>query len=211
MLAFRTTQAVAGRQAGSRPPVEGRTAKAAYPTATTSIELIVDSRGSIVECSDALMTSIGIPKEQIFGKNVRSFIPALPFQAETEGYNIAYATFLAARKDATTWSIVLTDGRRFNAEGRIAIQRTFDAYAICVSLAPTLPHLRSLHDENRAPGWPTRIEPATSRAHLMLARPYRNGRSHARHANGQLVPATIDLNEGRHDYRIALESELAVD
>lgn len=194
MFAFSTTQAIAGRQTGSRRPAGTGTLRAAPSIDTISAELIIDSKGSIIKCSDALLALLasgGITREQMTGKTVRSLIPGLPFQAATEGYNIAYATFAAAQEQASTWTVVLGDGRRVEAAGRIALQRGCDGYVIRLTLAAELPRTHGPEFAGIAvPAMPH----ASSRARLRQTGVFP---LHARHANGHVVPARTSFVEGR--------------
>lgn len=134
------------------------------PARSTASELIIDSKGIITACPDVLLQTMGATKEQVIGNNVRLFIPALPFQAATEGYNIAYARFSATQKESRIWVISTHDGHRIEAAGCIALQRTPTGYAIRLTIRTSMPRPRTPAHENRtlAPASP-RI---THAAHL---------------------------------------------
>lgn len=148
MLATRSKLTIARRQSRSPRAVERRNETLAPPTRTTTSELMIDSRGIITACSDTLLQAIGVTKAQIVGNNVRALIPALPFQADTEGYNIAYATFSAAQKEARPWVIHMHDGRCIEAKGCITLQRTPTTYSIRLTIVSSMPGTCMLEHEN---------------------------------------------------------------
>lgn len=149
MPATRSTLAIARRQARSYRAVERRTEKVDIPARSTTSELIIDSKGIITACPDVLLRTMGATKEEVVGNNVRSLIPALPFQAATEGYNIAYARFSAAQKESRIWVVSTHDGRRIEVAGCIALQRTPTGYAIRMTICTSMPRPRTPAHENR--------------------------------------------------------------
>lgn len=151
MFAFGDINTIKGRWSAPYRIFQRRTGKTFVPATKPSVGLVVDSKGLIMDCSDDLLQPLGVEKKQIVGQSVRSLIPALPFQPATEGYNIAYATFAAAHKDAKRWLINTADGGRIEATGRIAIHRTAGAYAIRLTIGTLTPRSRVTHREHRPP------------------------------------------------------------
>lgn len=176
MLAFRSKEAIAGRPSRWYRAIQKKSASPAAHSSITPTELVVDSKGTITDCSDDLLQAMGVLKDDVAGKNVRSLIPALPFQAQTEGYNIAYATFAAAHKEPRTWVIKRGDGCSIEVKGRVAIHRMPNRYAIRLAISTLPSHVRTPQRENRGRRLDTgRILPhamspsgATSRKYLHL-------------------------------------------
>lgn len=57
--------------------------------------LILDARGQIVFCSPDAAHLLGAQDKTLIGQSVAEFIPALPLQQNTSGYNLAYIGFWA--------------------------------------------------------------------------------------------------------------------
>lgn len=134
MLAFRSKDAIAGKPSKWCLAIQRENVRPASLSPITSTELVVDSKGTITDCSDDLLQAMGVLKGDVAGKNIRSLIPALPFQAQTEGYNIAYATFAAVHKEPRTWVIHRGDGCSIEVKGRVVIHRMSNSYAIRLAI-----------------------------------------------------------------------------
>lgn len=151
MFVFGDKNAIAMRLSRSYRSFKGKATGSFHPAPHPSTGLVVDSKGVITDCSDDLLLEIGAAREQVIGNKVRSLIPSLPFQAATEGYNIAYATFAAARNESRKWIINAADGRRIEVTGRITIRRLPGSYAIGLTIVSSIPRIRVPQHEGRAP------------------------------------------------------------
>src|SRR5436309_1445287 len=58
--------------------------------------LILDSKG-VIHCSSAAIAQLaGVPQEELTGRAIKLLIPDLPLDADTQGYNVAFFSFLTA-------------------------------------------------------------------------------------------------------------------
>jgi hypothetical protein len=64
-------------------------------TARLSTAVILDRHGCIRACGQQIATLAGMPVQTLSGQPIKSLLPALPFQPDTPGYNVAFAVFLA--------------------------------------------------------------------------------------------------------------------
>lgn len=118
------------RQPGLQPPPRSRTSDRIWRLGA----LILDSKGVVRFCSPALARFAGFDRSGLAGKHVRSLIPALPFNAGTEGYNVAFAAFTAARHDVEHWALKSADGRSLQVKGSITMLRTDSGFLFCLDL-----------------------------------------------------------------------------
>ena len=116
--------------------------------------LIIDSKGAIRFCNDAVAQLAGMDGgTAMVGQKVRAFIPTLPFREETEGYNIAFATFAASRRHSCAWTMHARDGGTLQLEGRLAMRRTQPGFEFHLELErPVAKEKRSRHADAALPG-----------------------------------------------------------
>jgi diguanylate cyclase (GGDEF)-like protein/PAS domain S-box-containing protein len=72
--------------------------------------LIVDQRGVVRLCSASLASLLGRPAADVQGRPVRSFLPGLPLDARTPGYNRAWAIFASAESFGRPVQLLAGDG-----------------------------------------------------------------------------------------------------
>lgn len=96
--------------------------------------LIFDSKGLVRFCSAALAQLIGANAKELTGTCVRELLPALPFDPATEGYNVAFGIFRAAKRCLEPWSIQTRDGGMMQAQGYFGSLETDDGYRFCLQL-----------------------------------------------------------------------------
>jgi hypothetical protein len=65
--------------------------------AGTACELALDAAGNIQRCDTAAAELFFASPEMLVGRHITKLIPELPLKPDTPGYNVAYATFCAAR------------------------------------------------------------------------------------------------------------------
>lgn len=75
------------------PSMDGVSVKRA--TARLSTTVILDRHGCIRACGQQIAALAGMPVQTLSGQPIKSILPALPFQPDTPGYNVAFAVFLA--------------------------------------------------------------------------------------------------------------------
>lgn len=96
--------------------------------------LILDSKGMVRFCSDALARLAGSTAADMVGASARSFMPDLPLDPATEGYNVAFAAFCAARRCLQSWTVTTGHGGTVQVEGYFGSLRTDAGYRFCLEL-----------------------------------------------------------------------------
>lgn len=96
--------------------------------------LILDSNGMVRFCSDALARLAGSTAADMVGTAARSFMPDLPLDPATEGYNVAFAAFCAARRCLQSWTVKTGHGGTVQVEGYFGSLRTDAGYRFCLEL-----------------------------------------------------------------------------
>ena len=96
--------------------------------------VIVDSKGAIRFVSDCLAQLAGIPATELMGRSVRSIMPDLPLGAETEGYNVAFGAFTAARRQRQSWVFRAYGNTDLVVEGYLAMLKVNTGYLFCLEL-----------------------------------------------------------------------------
>lgn len=99
-----------------------------------SAVLIFDSKGLVRFCSNALARLIGATSTDLAGTQVRNFMVGLPLAPETEGYNVAFGTFHAAKRCLQPWTIKTRDGGTIPLDGYFGSLSTDDGYRFCLQL-----------------------------------------------------------------------------
>lgn len=171
--------------------------------------LILDSKGMVRFCSPALARFAGFDRAGMAGIHARSLIPALPFNPATEGYNVAFAAFTAARRSVEHWTLRSADGRSLQVTGSLTVMRMDSGFAFCVELGDCAVDTTST--DRRNPALPARRAAASTGKRLQrhwpafqssmrpLHRPRLDGTS--RVANGGGIHVTLD-----RQYRIGFAS-----
>lgn len=123
------------RPGNSRPPHRGlvnrpAALRAPYPLGV----LIFDSKGLIRFCSTTLADLLGASANDLAGRCVREFLPALPFDPATEGYNVAFGTFYSTKRCLQSWRMKTGRGGTVQVDGYFASLSTEDGYRFCLQL-----------------------------------------------------------------------------
>jgi PAS domain-containing protein len=96
--------------------------------------LILDSKGRVSFCSDCLARMAGYSVNELVGRNVRSFMPALPLYPDAEGGNIAFGTFASAKQCRQSWTLMRREGGTLEIEGYFAMLKMQSGYVFCLEL-----------------------------------------------------------------------------
>lgn len=96
--------------------------------------LILDSKGQVFFCSDALARLAGSSSIEMIGMEVRDFMPGIPFDPATEGYNVAFGAFCAARRCLQSWTLHTRGGGTVQLDGYFAMLKMPSGYVFCVEL-----------------------------------------------------------------------------
>lgn len=116
--------AEAGRSASTRDfavpcPARNTGTSAVHGTRAALGTILIDMRGAILRCSNAI-AELGqwLPKD-IAGIPVKALLPALPLHAGTMGYNLAYASFHSSR--SLPMRIAARDGGSVAVRGSVRV------------------------------------------------------------------------------------------
>jgi hypothetical protein len=85
--------------------------------------MLVDMRGAIQACSDAIADLAQWIPAEVLGLPVRALLPALPLQPGTAGYNLAYASFHSHSGRALTMRIAARGGTAIAVQARMRVMR----------------------------------------------------------------------------------------
>lgn len=96
--------------------------------------LILDSKGLVFFCSDALARLAGSSSTEIIGTEVRAFMPGIPFDPATEGYNVAFGAFCAAQRCRQSWTLHTRAGGTVQLDGYFAMLKMPSGYVFCLEL-----------------------------------------------------------------------------
>lgn len=94
----RVTQQKIECRSSARQKSSGNAAAHAVELAT----MVLDKSGMVRYCNAAAARLFRANTQKLARRHITALIPSLPFNAETPGYNIAYATFWAA---AGRWQV----------------------------------------------------------------------------------------------------------
>jgi PAS domain-containing protein len=95
--------------------------------------LLIDIRGTIVFCDTAVARLQGSSCENLIGRPIRAVVPGLPLDPRTEGYNVAFVSFSAARC-VRPWPLLKQDGSRTLVEGKVILLNTDESYLFRLEL-----------------------------------------------------------------------------
>lgn len=96
--------------------------------------LVFDSKGLVIFCSDAIARMTGSSSTEIIGTEVRNFMPGIPLDPATEGYNVAFGAFSAARRMRQSWTLYVQDGGAVQLDGYFAMLKMPSGYVFCLEL-----------------------------------------------------------------------------
>ena len=96
--------------------------------------LIVNSKGEVSFCSDSVAEFAGYTRDELVGSRVRHFIPALPMNPDTEGYNIAFGVFSSNRRRRQSWMLKKRDGGTVKADAYFGMLKMDSGYVFCLEL-----------------------------------------------------------------------------
>jgi hypothetical protein len=121
-----------------RPPF--RTQEASLPVqASTRFPsilgtLVLDVHGAICRCSAAIAELLQRLPEDLAGIAVKSLLPALPLQAHTLGYNIAYASFHGHSRRALSMRMAVGAGMTVPVRARVRLIRQESEFRFLLQL-----------------------------------------------------------------------------
>lgn len=96
--------------------------------------LVLNTKGEVISCSAALAQHAGEAASDLTGRGVRTLLPGLPFRAATEGYNVAFGSFLAACRQLQSWALKRSDGSRVQVTGALSMRRCDAGYSMLLDL-----------------------------------------------------------------------------
>lgn len=96
--------------------------------------LILDSKGIIHCCSAAVAQLAGVPEDEMAGHAIKSLIPDFPLDAGTQGYNVAFVSFLTASGRAHSAKLQRADGSTIAVEAWTNLLQVNKEYLICLEL-----------------------------------------------------------------------------
>ncbi len=96
--------------------------------------LILDSKGVIHCCSAAVARLAGMAEGEITGRAIKFLIPDFPLNTETQGYNVAFVSFLTASGCAHKATLVRADGDTLPIEAWTNLLRVNKEYLLCLEL-----------------------------------------------------------------------------
>ena len=102
--------------------------------ARISASVIVDQYGSIRACGQDIATLAGIAGPTLSGQPIKSLLPALPFQARTPGYNVAFAVFHANTGRRTLCKMQSGVGIPIAVDVTLTILETTPAYLFSLEI-----------------------------------------------------------------------------
>jgi hypothetical protein len=105
----------------AHPPSHSHTStRRAYSSALASVvmgSLMLDSKGSILSCTDTVAHLCGMEVDDMTDQPVKSLLPEVPIDPGTEGYNVAYVSFFAATGRVGSWSLLTSNSGPVQVEG----------------------------------------------------------------------------------------------
>ena len=96
--------------------------------------LILDSKGIIHCCSAAVAQLAGVPESELTGRAIKLLIPDFPLDAGTQGYNVAFVSFLTASGNAHGATLQRADGSSIAVEAWTNLLKVNKEYLICLEL-----------------------------------------------------------------------------
>lgn len=96
--------------------------------------LILDSKGIIHCCSAAVAQLAGVPEDEMTGRAIKFLIPDFPLDAGTQGYNVAFVSFLTASGHAHSATLQRADGSSIAVEAWTNLLQVNKEYLFCLEL-----------------------------------------------------------------------------
>jgi PAS domain-containing protein len=96
--------------------------------------LMLDSKGSILACSENVAQLCGVESEDMTDHPVRTFLPEVPLDACTEGYNVAFVAFCSATGRAETLNVATANGDAVQVEVCFSLLRVESRYLFRLQL-----------------------------------------------------------------------------
>src|SRR3990167_9216609 len=96
--------------------------------------LILDSKGVIHCCSEAVAQLAGLAGNELAGRAIKVLIPDFPLCTETQGYNVAFVSFLTASGRGHAATLLKSDGSTLAVEAWTNVLKVNKEYLLCIEL-----------------------------------------------------------------------------
>jgi PAS domain-containing protein len=96
--------------------------------------LMLDTKGTVLTCTDALSRLCGTTEDDLVGRPVRSLLPEVPLGPGTEGYNVAFVAFFSGSRCTGSWPLLTANGDSVQVQGYFTLLKVEKRYLFRLEL-----------------------------------------------------------------------------
>jgi PAS domain-containing protein len=96
--------------------------------------LMLDTKGTVLTCTDALARLCGAVEDDLVGRHIKSLLPAVPLGPTTEGYNVAFVAFYSGTRRTGSWRLFTGNGDSVQVQGCFTLLKVEKRYLFRLEL-----------------------------------------------------------------------------